>query len=229
MVRSSIQASLKSGAKHRPAGILLVLRKEEDAIRKARRLGFKLTHDPVDFVSLVGKRPRTSRKAHVVLAPVDGKSDYAVCAHLAAAIMGAWFTNASTFVSSGRTGGCQYEERCWAQRHMFKFAVSAKLKAQSPSLEACLRTVAQVPGGTFELHSAARLMQLFTRAQKKNKREYKRIDAVAANWALLSLPSERSTAPSGVQLLYRSVPAFISFVCRANREAGCPGYEEILD
>ena len=196
----------------------------------ARLVGLgKLTHDPVDFVSLVGKRPRTSRKAHVVLAPIDGKSDYAVCAHLAAAIMGAWFSNAGTFVSSGRTGGCQYEERCWAQRHMFKFAVSAKLKAQSPSLEACLRTVAQVPGGTFELHSAARLMQLFTRAQKKNKREYKRTDTVAANWALLSLPSERSTAPRCLQLLYRSVPAFISLVCRVNREAGCPGYEEILD
>lgn len=230
VVRSSIQVSLKSGAKQRPAGILLVLPTEQAAIRTARRLGFKLTHDPVEFVSLVGgKRPRTPRKAHAVLAPIDGKSDYAVCAHLAAAIMGAWFTNARTFVSDGRTGGCQYEERCRARCRMFKLAVSADLQAQSPSLIACLRTVAQVPGSTFELHAAERLIKLFSKEQKKNKREYKRTDAVAANWALLSLPSERSTAPSGVQLVYRSVPAFISLVGRVNREAWCPGYEEIPD
>ena len=158
VVRSSIQASLKSGAKHRPAGILLVLPTEGAAIRKARRLGFKLTHDPVEFVSLVGRTRQTSRKAHVVLAPIDGKSDYAVCAHLAAAIMGAWFSNAGTFVSSGRTGGFQYEERCKAQRRTFNIAVSADLSAQHPSLMTCLRTVAQVPGGTFELHSAEMLI-----------------------------------------------------------------------
>ena len=112
---------------------------------------------------------------------------------------------------------------------MFKLAVSADLKAQSPSLKACLRTVAQVPGGTFELHSAESLIKLFSKAQKKNKQEYKRTDAVAANWALLSLLSERSTAPREVQVLYRSVLAFVSLAGRVNREAGCPGYEEILD
>ena len=136
-------------APERPAGILLVLPTEKDAIRKARRLGFKLTHDPVEFVSLVGKQPTTSRKAHVVLAPIDGKSDYAICAHLVAVTMGTWFTDARTFVSNGRTGGCQYEERCRTRWSMFKVAASAALQEQSPSLKMCLRTVAQVPRSTF--------------------------------------------------------------------------------
>ena len=82
---------------------------------------------------------------------------------------------------------CLTVGRCRTWRRMFKLAVSADLSAQSPSLMLCLRTLAQVPRGTFELHSTA-----------------------AANWPLLSLLSERSTAPSGVQLLHRSVPAFIS-------------------
>ena len=86
----------------------------------------------------------------------------------------------------------------------------------------CLRTVAQVPEGTFELLSAKELIKLFSKEQKKNNK--KRDTTVAANWALLSLPSEKSTAPSGVQLVYRSVPAFISLVGQVNREAGCPGY-----
>ena len=107
---------------------------------------------------------------------------------------------------------------------MFKLAVSADLQAQSPSLMVCLRTVAQVPEGTFELLSAERLTKLFSKEhskeQKKNNK--KRDTTVAAkNWALLLL--------SGVQLVYRSVPAFISLVGQVNREAGCPGYEEIPD
>ena len=83
----------------------------------------------------------------MVLAPIDGKSDYGVCAHLAAAIMGAWFTTASSFVSDGRTGGCQYKEQCRTRKRIFKLAVSTDLSDQSPSLMMCLRTVAQVPGG----------------------------------------------------------------------------------
>ena len=157
----------------------------------------------------------------MVLAPIDGKSDYAVCAHIAAAIMGAWFTDARTFVSDdGRTGGCQYEEQCRARRRMFKLAVSADLQAQSPSLMVCLRTVALVPEGHFELLSAERLTKLFSK-KNNNKRD---TTVAAKNCALLSLPSEKSTAPSRVQLVYRSVPAFISLVGQVNREAGCPGY-----
>ena len=79
------------------------------------------------------------------------------------------------------------------------------------------------------MHSATGLIKLFSKQQKKNKREKKKLDTVAANWAVLSLVSERSTAASGVQMLYRSVPAFISLVGRVNREAVCPGYKEILD
>ena len=140
-----------------------------------------------------------------MLEPMDGKSDYAACAHLAAVIMGAWFTNASSFVSAdGRTGGCQYEERCRTRRRMFKLAVSADLQAQSPSLKACLRIDVQVPGGTFELHSHNSLFKMFCKQQKKSKREYKRLDTVAANWAVLSLLSERSSAPREVQLLHSS-------------------------
>ena len=227
VVRSSIPASLKSGAPERPAGILLALPTELDAIRRARRLGFKVTHDPVEFVSLVGKQLTTSRKAHAVLAPVDGKSDYAICAHLVAVIMGTWFTDARTFVSNGQVGGCQYKECCRTRRSMFRVAVSAALQEEIPSLKVCLRTVAQVPQSTFELHSHGSLLKLFCKQQKKNKQEYKRLDTVAANWAVLSLLSERSSAPKGVQLLYRSVPAFVHTVSRVDREARCPGYKEI--
>lgn len=112
---------------------------------------------------------------------------------------------------------------------MFKLAVSADLQAKCPSLKVCLRTVAQVPGGTFELHSHGNLIKMFVKQQKKNKREKKKLDTVAANWAVLSLLSERAVAPHAVQVLYRSVPSFVSLVGQVNREAECPGYRQILD
>ena len=92
-----------------------------------------------------------------------------------------------------------------------------------------IRAVAQLPGSTYELHSADDLIKIFSKQQKKKKREKKRLDTRAANWAVLSLASERSTAAHGIQMLYRSVPAFIGLVGRVNREAMCPGYKELLD
>ncbi len=112
---------------------------------------------------------------------------------------------------------------------MFRLAVSADMQAQSASLMVFLRAVAQVPGSTYELHSADNLIKLCSKQQKKKKRDNKRLDTVAANWAVLSLVTERSTAASGIQMLYRSVPAFIRLVGQVNREAVCPGYKKFLD
>ena len=75
-----------------------------------------------------------------MLPPIDEKADYAVCVHLVAVIMHAWFATARTFVSNGRTGGCQYEERCRTQRSIFELAVSADMQAQSPSLKVSLHS-----------------------------------------------------------------------------------------
>ena len=49
---------------------------------------------------------------------------------------------------------------------------------------------------------------------------------MAASRAVLALASERSNAERGIQMLYRSVPAFIRLVGRVNQAAMCPGYKE---
>ena len=126
VLRSCLQPALdQKDAPPRLAGILLALPKEEQARRQASRLGFKLVQDPVEFVSQVGRQAMSSRKGHVVLAPAAGDSDYAVCARIAAVIMGAWYTDAKSFISAGRTSGCQYE--LLARRSKFRLSVSAGL------------------------------------------------------------------------------------------------------
>ena len=231
VVRSIAQASVAAEAQPLDAGILLARQMDGAAIQKAQRFGFKLIHDPVEFVSMVGNRPRSNLKAHVVLAPVaiEGESDYVVCAHIAAAIMGAWYTDAKSFcVLDGRSCGCQYKERCRTPRCTFKLAASADLQAQCLSLMLLLRAVAQVPGSTFELHSAENLIKIDAKQQKKKQRAKKKLDTVASNWAVLSMASEKANAPKDIKMLLAwFVPAFVRLVGQVNQEAICHGYKEL--
>ena len=74
VLRSCLQPAQKDAPPRLP-GILLAFRHEQEACRQARRLGFDLGQDPVEFVSKVGKQFKSSQKGHVVLAPTDGDSD----------------------------------------------------------------------------------------------------------------------------------------------------------
>ena len=122
-------------------------------------LGFKHVSDPVEFVSKVVKHIMSPHKGHVVLAPTIGDSDYAVCARIAAMFMGAWCTDASSFISDGKTSGCQYE--MLVRQSKFRLAVSDHLSKRCPSVVLLMRAIAQVPGSTCELHSVRNLTKQY--------------------------------------------------------------------
>ena len=87
---------LENLAQQRLAGYLL--------FSPQRRLRFTMHMLP--WSCFVGwEQPTTSPKACAMLSPIDEKSDYAVCVHLVAVIMLAWFTTARTCVSEGGIGG----------------------------------------------------------------------------------------------------------------------------
>ena len=219
VLRSCLQPAQKD-APLRLAGILLALPREEQACRQASRLGFKLVQDPVEFVYQVGRQAMSS-KGHVVLAPADGDSDYAVCARIAAVIMGAWYTDAKCFISDGRTSGCQYEVP--ARRSKFRFAASADLQERCPSVVLLMRAIAEVPGSTCELYSVRNLTKRYRQQQKKQKRN-KQVAASAANWFILSIEGERNKIDKEKRVLYRTVPEFIQLISKVNAAAMCPGY-----
>ena len=221
--RSCLQPALdQKDAPPRLAGILLALPKEEQACRQASRLGFKLVQDPVEFVSQVGRQAMSSRKGHVVLAPAAGDSDYAVCARIAAVIMGAWYTDAKSFISEGRTSGCQYE--VLARRSKIRLAVSADLQERCPSVVLLMRAIAEVPGSTCELYSVRNLTNRYRQQQKTQKHSNKQVAASAANWFILSIEDERFNIDKENRVLYRTVPEFIRLISKANAAAMCPGY-----
>ena len=125
VVRSCLQPALDAPACQ--AGILLALPREVQARRQAKRLSFKLVDDPVEFVSKVGKLAKSpTHNGHVVAAPATEDNDYAVCARIAAVIMGAWYTDASSFIKYGRTCGCQY--KALVRQSKFQLVVSTALE-----------------------------------------------------------------------------------------------------
>ena len=130
--------------------------------------------------------------------------------------------------AEGRSRGCQYKERCKTRRCIFKLAASADLQAEFPSLVLLLRAVSQVPGNTYELHSEESLLKSFSEQQEKKNKQTKRLDTAAANWAILSTATEKFNVAKGIQIVYRSVPAFIRLVGRVNQAAMCPGYQKLV-
>ena len=225
VVRSSLQPALDlKDVPPLPAGILLALPKDEQARRKASRLGFKLVQDPVEFVSEVGRQAISSRTGHVVVAPAAGDSDYAVCARIAAVIMGAWYTDAKHFISAGRTSGCQYEEL--VRRSKFRLAVSADLQERCPSVVLLMRAISTNPRSTWELYSVRKLTKEYCKQQKEQKRNNKRGNSSAVVWFILSIEGENLKIDKKKRVLYQTVPEFIRRICKANKEAVCPGHPE---
>jgi hypothetical protein len=224
VLRSCLQPAIQTDAPPRLAGILLALPKEEQARRKASRLGFKLVQDPVEFVSEVGRQAISSRTGHVVVAPAAGDSDYAVCARIAAVIMGAWYTDAKHFISAGRTSGCQYEEL--VRRSKFRLAVSADLQERCPSVVLLMRAISTNPRSTWELYSVRKLTKEYCKQQKEQKRNNKRGNSSAVTWFILSIEGENLKIDKEKRVLYQIVPEFIRRISKANKEAVCPGHPE---
>ena len=79
------------------------------------------------------------------------------------------------------------------------------------------------------MHSTEKLIKIFSKEQTNKQWQKQRLDTMAANWALLSTLGERANVAKDIQVLYRSVPAFIRLVGRVQREAMCPGYGEVKD
>ena len=145
------------------------------------------------------------------------------CGRLAlmtAVIMGAWYTDAQSFISAGRTSGCQYE--VLARQSKFRLAVSDDLNKRCPSVVLLMRAIAEVPGSTCELYSVSNLTKQYR--QQQRKQQGKKVAASAAKWVILSVEREEINIDKENRVLYWTVSEFIRLNSKANTAAMCPGY-----
>ena len=89
---------------------MLVRMQDKAARRKAEKGKFQMISDPLEFVAKVIKVPASMQKGHVVIAPNDDSSDYAVSERIVAAFMGALVVTPKVVLRHS-PHGIMYKER----------------------------------------------------------------------------------------------------------------------
>ena len=200
-------------------GIMLVRLSDAEAVQKARRLRFRLTSDPVDFVAQVASAPGSRGLGHVVLTP-PATTDFAVCAAFAAAFMGCFQATAQDFMRASPRG-VTYVESFRDARRDFRIAVSADLAAENPTLPPLVRGIAQAPGSRVRFYQSERKLHKYFKRQTKDKGNRHRWRVLQAT-AVLTMPGHAARENAKVRALYITPREFLL------RQAGslsdlCPG------
>lgn len=194
-------------------GILLVRMQDKEARRKAQRMRFHLTSDPVEFVTKVGKQRGAKRKGHVVLAPHE-HTDYAVAAKMAAAAMGAFYTTPEDFVKDDH--GVMYTPSYKSSTKTFHVAVSAQLGDVCPTFPQLFRAIAQSPGSCFRFYlSEHKLCKFFKKTVKTKPR-------IQDSTFVLAQKTEIEKVEKKYKALYVTAPGFLLRFPASSR-AFCPG------
>ena len=222
VIRSSVQPSAARDLEDLPSlragfALLRARRCDQKASRIARRRHFSCTSDPVEFVKRVVADSATSKHGHLVLAPVSEISDFAVCARIAAVLLGTYFADSKDFVNKGRDSGCQYNEQWKNSRATFRIAISDGLAAEFPSVPSVFRAIAAAPGSCFELFSVRHLTKLHKKLVRNRPR-------IGQHMGILATEAERDAAPAKVQPIYMLRVGFGSRFCSARDKAVCPGF-----
>ena len=201
------------------AGVMLARLEDVEARRKAQRLGFSLTTDPLDFVARVIKVPASARKGHVVLAPV-ADTDYALSSTIAAALLGCFYATSQDFLKNddGSPSGIAYKGNFKNPKHSFHVAASAALAGELPTLPQVLRSIAQAPGSCFKFYlSERKLCKFFKKTAKTTPQIGQRI-------FIICKPGDSDSAELQYRTLYISPRSFL-LKFAASERALCPGYQ----
>ena len=150
----------------------VALTRDEDSSVHAilRRRRFKLVHNPLNFVEQVlAARARAPRRGHLVLVPHGVRTDFAVCARLAAALLGTHMATAEEYLAKGRSCGCQFLPTYNKQKPKLKVGVSPAIAEEFPTVPMLLLKIAQVAGSRIEFARSPRVVEKkFKKAAQSN-------------------------------------------------------------
>ena len=199
--------------------MLLVCRNDKEAVRKAQLLRFKVTSDPVDFVTQVGRIPKTLGQGHVVLVP-PVPSDFAVCGAIAAALLGCFQATPKDFLCASPRG-ITFTQAYTDPAKAFHVAVSAGLAEEYPTLPSLLRSVAQSPGSCLSFYLSDK--QLQTHFKRKTKKQSNTVRSrVLQTTCVLAKEGDAAKEDVKVRSLYITPQEFL--LRRAGHLDGqCPG------
>ena len=117
-----------------PPGVGLVATDEVQALSMVRKNGFKHVASPLEFVREVAASATRQNCGHLVLAE-HGRTDYALAARLAAALLGAYLATLADYVANGRQCGTQFASSFnSASRRQLYIAVSPDMSKDFPTV-----------------------------------------------------------------------------------------------
>lgn len=200
-------------------GLMLARLGDAGARRKGQQMKFKLTSDPVEFVTRAARVPASSGKGNVVLVPVTN-TDYSLSAQIAAALMGGYTATAQDFQDDTKRPLCgvMHQERYKASKQTYHVAVSARLAEDFPTVPQVLEAIARAPGSCFQYYRSTRsVCKFFKKAVKKAPKIGKRTLVLAHKHEINS-----STVDKKYLALYHTPHTFLQKFHVAAR-ALCPG------
>ena len=132
-------------------------------------------------------------------AKADARTDYGICAQIAAAFTGAFFTTPTEFAQQSQPQGTQYAEKLRSSTTTCHVAATADLQADLPTLPQLLRTLAQAPGGCVKVYRTPRKLCKFFQKNAKLKRMPQ-----LQRTCVLSCPGEEKDVEKSCKQLYSS-------------------------
>ena len=189
----------------------VMLAQDSDARRKGELLRFQLVSDPLDFVAKVIKIPVAKEKGHVVIAPLADNTDYALCANIAAALLGGFWATPKDFLrKDDAPRGISYKQAFNNAKQLYHVAASAALARELPTLPLLLRALAEAPGSCVKYYKSEReLCRTFTKNLKSASTKQAQAK-MQQSMCVLSKTSDKAKAEPKYQLLYDTPQRFIS-------------------
>ena len=224
------RSSGHSESKSAPPGVALVRATDVAAVAQAKKQGFVVTSDALEFIEKVlSARARTPRKEHVVLVTPAAVTDFAVAARLVSAFLGTYRADPAQFLKREADCGCAFAPRYNRKGACFQAAVSASFIEAFPTAVSALRRLATAPGSRVELMSETRLKKAFRAVSKRSAGADAREAPAAAHKRMRLFSNcpeqERQTAKKKHKALYSTVDDYLSSAdISKTRDSVCPGF-----
>ena len=169
------------------------------------------------FKEVLIVRSRAPAREHLVITPLTVNTDFALCARLAAGLLGTYLAEAKDFESDPSQSGCQYK-RVWNKGPVQCVAVSQSISADLPSIPLLFRTAAAATGSHFEFWSEKKLRKAYSRALKEKR------TALLKAMHVLCKQEERSDVETKLKPLYSTWPEFERAAFASRASTRCPGF-----
>ena len=207
------------------AGVALMPdNKDQKTLQFLKERNFTIVFDAIEFANAVmAMRARAPSRGHLVIVPQGDRSDYAMAARLAAALLGTHMATAEDYCGARRNqgvrSGCQFQSSYNAKmKPMLELAVSPCITKEFPSAPALLRHIAERAGSRITFYrEASALRKVFKKKLREQPQAWR-------TCRILSKQEERMEEKKKYQILHATSGEFLSLLQIAKpRDAAAPG------